>query len=77
MFEKCCQLCYDTSWICKRAGCTGLQILFLNLITEEIMIIKYFNWFNQHFLTAFRALLFTFSDPQGHVLHYKYIIIKC
>lgn len=75
MFRQCCELCYDTNWICKRAGCTGLQILFSNLLTEEMIALKYSNWFTQHFLTAFRALMFTFSDSCGHVLLNKDINI--
>lgn len=62
MLSQFCELCYDTSWIRKRGGCIGLQILISNLLTDNFS-----NWFIQHFLTAFRAMLFIFSDFSRHV----------
>lgn len=67
MFSQFCKLCYDTNWICKRGGCSGLQILFANILTEDALTKEFSDWLIQHFLTAFKAMLFIFSDFDKHV----------
>lgn len=67
MLNKFCELCYDSSWIYKRAGCSGLHILFANLSTKDTLKNQTFNWFMEHFLTAFKAMMFIFSDYNKQV----------
>lgn len=74
MLRQCCNLCYDPNWIRKRGGCFGLKILLLNLLSEETMIKYFSNWFIQHFLTAFRAMMYLFSDFNKHVIYHNIII---
>ncbi|VVC36854.1 Hypothetical protein CINCED_3A003660 [Cinara cedri] len=62
MIRQCCELCYDTNWIHKRGGCFGLQILFSILLKEDTITETFSNWFIQHFLSIFKAMVFIFSD---------------
>lgn len=75
MYKQFCDLCYDISWICKRGGCLGLKILFSKLIKDENIAKQFLNWIIQNFLIAFRAMLFVFSDFNGHVTIFYYFII--
>lgn len=68
MFRKFCELCYDLSWIHKRGGCLGLQILFSNLLKGDTEANEYSNWFIKHFNDTFRATMFIFFDFNRHVL---------
>lgn len=70
MYKQFCELCYDISWVRKRGGCSGLQILFSKLLKEDNITIQFSSWFIEHFLVAFRATLFVFSDFNEHVLYY-------
>lgn len=68
MFKHFCELCYDTSWIRKRGGCSGLQILFSIFLTEEKNVENKFSNLLVHYcLTGFRAILFIFSDISTNV----------
>lgn len=67
MLRKCCELCYDVSWICKRGGLFGIHILFSTLLNEDTITVDFSNWFIQHFLSTFRAMMFIFSDFNKHV----------
>jgi len=74
MYRECCELCYDRSWIRKRGGCSGLQVLFLTLLNEKDIAEQFSNWFIQNFFIAFRAMLFVFSDFNRHVLYFFIVV---
>lgn len=75
MFKQFCELCYDASWIRKRGGCSGLLILFSNLLTEEETLDnKFSTLIIQHFLNGFKAILFILSDISTNVLQYILIL---
>lgn len=67
LLRQCCELCYDTSWIRKRGGCFGLHILFSTLLKEDVNTDTFSNWFIQHFLSTFSAMMFIFSDLNNQV----------
>lgn len=74
MLKQFCEYCYDTNWIHKRGGCSGILILFSIILKKQSEAKEYSRWFIQHFLIAFRATLFIFSDLQGNVLFFIYVI---
>lgn len=74
MLKQFSDYCYDPNWILKRCGCYGLDILFSKILNKYSDAKEFSSWFIQHFLSAFRAMLFIFSDLRGNVIFYKYIL---
>lgn len=67
MVKQCYELCYDISWICKRGGCFGLQVLLTLLLKEDMIEENYHNWFIEYFISIFTAKMFLFDDCNKQV----------